>query len=101
MGTVTAAMRSPLPRPVTAESDAALVAAARGGEAAAFETIMRQHNRQMFRTARAILQNQADAEEVVQEAYLTASLNIDGFAGASRLSTCPVQLVVIDRKSRV
>src|SRR3546814_10792948 len=94
MGTVTAAMRSPLPRPVTAESDAALVAAARGGEAAAFETIMRQHNRQMFRTARAILQNEADAEEVVQEAYLKAFLHLDGFAGASRLSTWLVKIAV-------
>lgn len=101
MGTVTAAMRSPLPRAVTAEGDAALVAAARGGDAAAFEAIMRQHNRQMFRTARAILQNEADAEEVVQEAYLKAFLHLDGFAGASRLSTWLVKIAVNEALARL
>lgn len=101
MGTVTAAMRSPLPHTVTPQGDADLVAAARGGDAAAFEAIMRLHNRQMFRTARAILQNEADAEEVVQEAYLKAFLHLDGFAGASRLSTWLVKIAVNEALARL
>src|SRR3546814_2724798 len=94
MGTVTAAMQSPLPHAATPQGDDAPVAAARGGDSAAFEAIMRRHNRTMFRTARAILQNEADAEEVVQEAYLKAFLHLDGFAGASRLSTWLVKIAV-------
>src|SRR3546814_18443132 len=62
---------------------------------------MRRHNRTMFRTARAILQNEADAEEVVQEAYLKAFLHLDGFAGASRLSTWLVKIAVNEALARL
>ena len=78
-----------------------LVAAARDGNRAAFEAIMRRHNRQMFRTARAILQNEADAEEAVQEAYLKAFLHLDGFAGGSRLSTWLVKITVNEALGRL
>lgn len=101
MGTVTALMRSPLPRATASDTDADLVAAARGGDSAAFEAIMRRHNRTMFRTARAILQNEADAEEVVQEAYLKAFLHLDGFAGAARLSTWLVKITVNEALGRL
>src|SRR3546814_11987879 len=94
MGTVTAAMQSPLPHAATPQGDDALVAAARGGDSAAFEAIMRRHNRTMFRTARAILQNEADAEEVVQEAYLKAFLHLAGLAGASRPAPRRVKIAV-------
>src|SRR3546814_4077636 len=62
---------------------------------------MRRHNRTMFRTARAILQNEADAEEVVQEAYLKAFLHLDAFAGASRLSTWLVKIAVNEALARL
>jgi RNA polymerase sigma-70 factor (ECF subfamily) len=101
MGTATAVMRSPLPRAVTQEGDVDLVTAARNGDSAAFEAIMRRHNRTMFRTARAILQNEADAEEVVQEAYLKAFLHLDGFAGAARLSTWLVKITVNEALGRL
>src|SRR3546814_16685722 len=55
----------------------------------------------MFRTARAILQNEADAEEVVQDAYLKAFLHLDGFAGASRLSTWLVKIAVNEALARL
>jgi len=99
MGTAAATLGSPAIGP--AASDAALVAAARGGDDAAFEVIMRRHNRAMFRTVRAILQNEADAEDVVQEAYLKAFLHLDGFAGASRLSTWLVKIAVNEALGRL
>lgn len=101
MGTVTAAMQGPLSRPLTPDDDTALVVAARGGDTAAFEAIMRRHNRLLFRTARAILQNEADAEDVVQEAYLKAFLHLGGFAGASRLSTWLVKITVNEALARL
>lgn len=48
--------------------DAELARRVAGGEAAAFEQLMRRHNRMLFRTARAILRDDAEAEDALQEA---------------------------------
>jgi RNA polymerase sigma-70 factor (ECF subfamily) len=53
-------------------SDAEWVARAQRGDADAFERIMRQHNRLLFRTARSILKDDAETEDAVQAAYLNA-----------------------------
>ncbi|MEO3428278.1 RNA polymerase sigma factor [Pelagibius sp. CAU 1746] len=83
------------------DGDAALLAAARQGDVGAFEAIMRRHNRLLFRTARAIVHNDADAEEVVQEAYLKAFLHLAGFAGTARLSTWLVKIAVNEALARL
>jgi RNA polymerase sigma-70 factor (ECF subfamily) len=57
------------------------------GDSAAFEVIMRRHNRALFRTARAILRDDADAEDALQEAYIKAYRMMAEFRGESRLST--------------
>src|SRR5438094_7516193 len=51
------------------------------GDVQAFERLMRLHNRPMFRTARAILRDDAEAEDAVQEAYLQAHRSMDSFRG--------------------
>lgn len=68
-----------------AEGD--LVARAVHGDGAAFETIMRRHNRLLFRTARSIVRNDAEAEDVVQEAWMRAWRGLGGYRGESKLST--------------
>ena len=55
------------------ENDLALARRIAAGEAAAFELMMRRHNRRLYRLARATLRNDADAEEALQEAYLAAT----------------------------
>lgn len=87
--------------PLEAVDDNQLVAAVLGGDTAAFETLMRRHNRLLFRTARAILLNEADAEEVVQETYLKAYLNLGGFAGRARLTTWLVKIAVNESLTRL
>ena len=62
-------------------SDSDLVERVRAGDAAAFELIMRRHNRRLFRLARSVLRNAAEAEDVVQETYLRAFAKLDAFAG--------------------
>ena len=57
------------------------------GDSAAFEVIMRRHNRALFRTARAILRDDAEAEDALQEAYIKAYRMMAEFRGESRLST--------------
>lgn len=61
---------------------------------AAFETLMRRHNGALFRVARAILKNGADAEDVLQESYLLAYHHIADFRGEAKLSTWLTRIVV-------
>lgn len=68
-------------------SDADLVAWARQGVVAAFRAVMERNNRRLFRVARGVLKNDADAEDVVQETYLRAFTRLDSYAGTAALST--------------
>mgnify|MGYP001026364489 CR=1 FL=1 len=69
------------------DDDLALARRIAAGEQAAFELMMRRHNRRLYRLARATLRNDADAEDALQEAYLAAYRNIDRFRGESTLFT--------------
>ncbi|CAL61655.1 putative RNA polymerase sigma factor [Herminiimonas arsenicoxydans] len=75
------------------------------GDQSAFEFMMRRHNRPLYRTARSILKDDAEAEDVLQEAYLLAYRNIEKFRGESALSTWLTRIVINEaigrsRKSR-
>ena len=72
---------------VSASSDIELVGLVLAGDLRAFEVLMRRHNRILFRTARAILKDDAEAEDAVQEAYLHAYRSLGGFRGDAGLST--------------
>jgi RNA polymerase sigma-70 factor (ECF subfamily) len=58
----------------------------------ALEALMRLHNRTLYRTARAILRDDAEAEDAVQEAYLQAYRALGKFRGESKLSTWLVRI---------
>jgi len=59
----------------------------------ALEVLMRRHNRALYRTARAILKNDADAEDAVQEAYIQAYRALHTYRGEAKLSTWLVRIV--------
>ncbi len=82
-------------------SDAEFVRRIASGDHLAFEALMRKHNRVLYRTARAILRNDADAEDALQLAYLSAYRSIGGFRGESRLSTWLTRIVVNEAMMRV
>jgi len=82
-------------------SDAALVKRAIRGDGAAFEAIMRRHNQLMFRTARAIMRNDTDAEDVIQESYLRAWRSLATFRSESKLSTWLVRITVNEALGRL
>ncbi|MCA6116163.1 RNA polymerase sigma factor [Bradyrhizobium sp. WSM 1738] len=67
--------------------DAELVRRARARDEAAFRAIMQGNNRRLYRLARGILRNDAEAEDVVQEAYVRALTHLEDFRGDSSLST--------------
>jgi len=77
-----------------------LVARAAHGDEAAFEAIMRRHNRLLFRTARSILKSDSEAEDALQEAYLRAWRALDGFRSDARLSTWLVRIVANEALGR-
>lgn len=73
--------------------DRTLAARITARDGAAFEALMRQHNGRLFRVARAILKDDADAEDVLQDAYLDAYRNMSQFRGDSQLGTWLVRIV--------
>jgi RNA polymerase sigma-70 factor, ECF subfamily len=81
--------------------DSDLVVLARLGEAAAFREIMRRNNRRLFRTARSLLRDDAEAEDVVQEAYLLAFRGLAGFRGDAKLSTWLTRIALNEALGRL
>jgi len=59
----------------------------RAGEDAAYETLVRTYGGRMLTAARRILARDEDAQEAVQEAFLSAFRAIDRFEGQSRIGT--------------
>ncbi len=84
-----------------APSEADLVDRAAAGDQAAFETLMRQFNRKLYRVARGILKNDTDAEDAVQEAYVTAYLALKKFRGDSQLATWLTRIVINEALGRL
>ena len=90
------------PNPSTFEglSDADLVLAIATGNERAFTLLMRRYNQTLYRAARSILKDDAEAEDAVQEAYLLAYKAMPGFRGEAKLSTWLVKIVVNESIAR-
>lgn len=82
-------------------SDEQVVAQVCAGDRAIFEVIMRRYNQRLFRAARAILRDDDEAEDVLQEAYVQAYTHLGGFEGRARLSTWLTRIVVHEALRRV
>ncbi len=65
----------------------AFVSRLRAGEEQAFETLVRHHSGRMLAVARRFLRNEEDANDAVQDAFLSAFRALDRFEGESRIST--------------
>ncbi|HZO02150.1 MAG TPA: RNA polymerase sigma factor [Burkholderiales bacterium] len=81
-------------------SDAELSRRIAQGDMRALEHLMRLHNRTLFRTARSILRDDAEAEDAVQEAYLQAYRSIGAFRGDAKLSTWLIRIVANEALAR-
>ena len=75
----------PLEQQGLAAGDDELASRIAGRDERAFEELMRRHNRMLYRLARSILKDDAEAEDALQDAYLAAYRGIAGFRGGSRL----------------
>ena len=91
----------PTPVALGEPPDDELVARAREGNAAAFEKLMRRYNQRVFRAARSILQNDAEAEDVVQETFVRAYRHLSDFAGRASVATWLTRIAVHEAFARV
>lgn len=85
-------------------ADIELAHAVAAGDQDAFTTLMRRHNQMLFRTARSILRDDQEAEDVVQDAYLLAYRGMHHYRGDARLSTWLIRIVAnraIRRRQRL
>ncbi|HUG57628.1 MAG TPA: RNA polymerase sigma factor [Candidimonas sp.] len=70
-------------------------------DGAALQALMRRYNQRLYRVARSILRNEADAEEAVQEAFYKAYQGIAGFRGDAGLATWLTRIVVNESVRRL
>jgi len=95
MGTIQPKVGEPL------SEELMLVQAAKGGDVAAFEELVKRYDRNVFRIAQHITQNREDAEDVVQDAFLKAYQNLGQFQGQSKFYTWLVRIAVNEALMRL
>jgi RNA polymerase sigma-70 factor, ECF subfamily len=83
-----------LSKPLDALDDVDLVHRVQRDDANAFAVLMRRYNRRLYRTARAILKDDAAAEDAVQEGYVAAYRHIGEFRGEAQIATWLTRIVV-------
>jgi RNA polymerase sigma-70 factor (ECF subfamily) len=88
------------PRAISALAEAELVAEALSGSEGAVREIIRRNNQRLFRTARAIVRSDSEAEDVVQAGYVQAFTHLQGFRGESRLATWLTRIVLNEAFAR-
>jgi RNA polymerase sigma-70 factor (ECF subfamily) len=71
------------------------------GDHAAFALLMRRYNQSLYRAARSILKDDAEAEDAVQDAYLLAYRSMGSFRGDAKLSTWLVRIAVNEALARL
>jgi RNA polymerase sigma-70 factor (ECF subfamily) len=81
-------------------SDEEVVRRVCAGEVALFEILMRRYNPRLFRVARAILRNDGEAEDVVQQTYLSAYANLAQFAERASFATWLTRIALNEALSR-
>lgn len=82
-------------------TDEEIVARVRAGDIAMFEQLMRRHNARVYRAARAILRDDREAEDVMQDAYVRAYEHLADFEGRAQFSTWITRIAVNEALARV
>lgn len=82
-------------------SDEEIVKRVLEGDTGSFELIVRRHNQRLFRATRSILRDDVEAEDVMQEAYVRAFVNLDQFAGEAKFSTWLMKIAIYEALGRL
>jgi RNA polymerase sigma-70 factor (ECF subfamily) len=81
-------------------TDAEVVARVRAGETSLFEILMRRHNQRVYRVARAVVKDDTDAEDVMQQAYINAFRHLDQFEERAQFSTWLTRIALHEALAR-
>jgi RNA polymerase sigma-70 factor, ECF subfamily len=84
----------------TALSDEEVLTRVAAGEADLFEVIMRRYNQRLFRVVRSIVGEDHEAEDAVQEVYLSAYAHLGQFAGQAQFSTWLTRIAINEALAR-
>ena len=86
---------------VAEAGDVALVRRALARDPNAFRAIIKTHNQRLYRIARGVVRNDAEAEDIVQEAYMRAFASLGAFRGEASLSTWLSRIVINEALGRL
>ena len=81
-------------------SDEEVVRRVRAGETGLFEVVMRRYNQRLYRVARAILRDNAEAEDAMQQAYVNAYVHLEQFESRATFSTWLTKIAVYEALAR-
>jgi RNA polymerase sigma-70 factor (ECF subfamily) len=82
-------------------SDEQAVVRIRAGEAFLYELLMRRYNQRLFRIARSVVRDDAEAEDIMQDAWVRAYEHLDQFAGRASFATWVTKIALYEALSRV
>ena len=99
MGTITEAASAVFDPP--ADTDEHVIQQVLDGNTAMFELLMRRYNERVYRAARAIVRDEQEAEDVMQQAYVNAFTHLRQFNGSARFSTWLTRIAVNESLARV
>lgn len=90
-----------LAKATSALSDEEIVARVLSGEVPLFELIVQRYNQRLYRVTKAILKDEVEAEDAMQEAYVRAFVKLDQFAGEAKFSTWLTKIAVYEALGRL
>lgn len=82
-------------------NEASLIAGIIAGESQLYHDLIRPYERSVYLTALSLLKNEADAEEIAQEAFLKAFRNIATFRAESKFGTWLISIVINEARGRL
>jgi RNA polymerase sigma-70 factor (ECF subfamily) len=95
-------MRTPAPvDPRETASEQTLIASILGGQRENFHFLIRPYEQQLYRTALALVKNEAEAEDVVQDAVLKAYRKLASFRGDAKFSTWLIAITLNEARGRL
>jgi RNA polymerase sigma factor (sigma-70 family) len=83
-----------------APSDDVVIARVLAGDQRAFEVLMRRYDQRVFRAARSVLRDEAEAEDVVQDAWVRAYTHLRQFAGRASFATWLTRIALHEALAR-
>lgn len=94
--------RNDLARELTVDilTDEEIVRRVLAGETALFELLMRRYNQRVYRTIRAVLRDEPEIEDAMQQAYVNAYRHLGQFAGDAQFSTWLLKIALHEAYAR-